>query len=98
LRFEQANGQFKQGPHFSRVEQGRLLVGLGLVEAVARLGGDVEEAADGVVLGPGVEDPVLAGGQGEECLRSGGVAQRRPWVPSIASLLQPHRTIRVCAL
>ena len=87
LRVEQANGQFKQGPHFSRVEQGRLLVCLGLVEAVARLGGDVEEAADGVVLGTGVEDPVLAGSQGEECLRSGGVAQRRPRVPSVASLL-----------
>jgi hypothetical protein len=87
LRFEQANGQFKQGPHLSRVEQGGLLVRLGLVKAVARLGGGVEEAAEGVVLGAGVQDPVSVGSQGEKCLRSGGVAQQRPRLPYVASLL-----------
>jgi hypothetical protein len=62
LSFEVANCQVEQGAQFGGVQQRCLAVGLGMIDALACLGGDVEEAADGIVLVPVEDNTVLAEG------------------------------------
>jgi hypothetical protein len=85
---------FEQRSQFGRVEQCRFPVGLGLVDALACLGRDMEQAADGIIPSAIENNAVLADGEGEQRFRSGRVPQRQPQSSNMCSCIQDRNTLR----
>src|SRR5215212_2051684 len=76
-RVEEAQRLVEQRSQLGRVQQGRLSIGSRLLNELARLGGDPEDTADGIVCSAAVNNAVWAGGELNEHVRGSSVAQRR---------------------